>query len=157
RLFSAFATAIIFSLTEPAMAQGTTYQEPFLVLVLTLALANAWIWPIFAAGAIAAKLTAIFAVPMIFVVKFVSPHTTIAQLWSQRFTMIGACALISIFVAPQIDRNLIYSGRITGTTETLAKVTDPAGPGAILEPGVRMGGWDRKRGGILNNLLLSTC
>lgn len=157
RLFSAFATAIIFSLTEPAMAQGTTYQEPFLVLVLTLALANAWIWPIFAAGAIAAKLTAIFAVPMIFVVKFVSPHKTIAQLWSQRFTMIGACALISIFVAPQIDRNLIYSGRITGTTETLAKVTDPAGPGAILEPGVRMGGWDRKRGGILNNLLLSTC
>jgi hypothetical protein len=157
RLFSASATAIIFSLTEPALAQGTTYQEPFLVLLLTLALANAWIWPIFAAGAIAAKLTALFAVPLIFVMKFVSPHEAIARLRSQLLPIIGACALISIFVAPQIDRNLMYSGRLTGITETLAKVTDPASPTAILGPGESLLGSQSPRGGILNNLLLSSC
>jgi hypothetical protein len=157
RLTFGFATAVIISLTEAATAHGTVYQEPFMVLLLTLGLLNAWTWPVFLSAAIATKLTAIFAVPLIFVYKFVpTDQSVVAYLWRQRVGIIAAIGLIGLFLWPQIDRNLIYSGRIFGLTDTLASWTDPPGPTAVLAPG---GAFFQPmpRGGLLNNLVLSTC
>ena len=157
RLMFGFATAVIISLTEAATAHGTVYQEPFIVLLLALALLNAWTWPVFLSAAIATKLTAIFAVPLILFYKFIpSDQPVIAYLWRQRLAVIAAIGLIGLFLWPQIDRNLIYSGRIFGRTETLAPWTDPPGPTAILAPGHVVFG-TMPRGGFVNNIALSTC
>jgi hypothetical protein len=160
RLMFGFATAVIISLTEAANAQGTAYQEPFIVLLLTLGLLDAWTWPVFLCAAMATKLTAIFAVPLIFVYKFVpADQSVVAQLWRQRLAIIAAIGLIGLFLWPQIDRNLIYSGRIFGRTETLASWTDPPGPTEVLTPGTPGGAsfQPMPRGGLLNNFVLSTC
>ena len=157
RLMFGFATAVIISLTEAANAQGTVYQEPFMVLMLTLGLLNAWTWPVFLCAAMATKLTAIFAVPLIFVYKFVPADQPVpAHLWRQRLAIIAATGLIGLFLWPQIDRNLIYSGRIFGRTETLASWTDPPGPTEVLAPG-DVFFQPMPRGGLLNNFVLSTC
>jgi hypothetical protein len=157
RLMFGFATAVIISLTEAAIDHGTVFQEPFMVLLLTLGLLNAWTWPVFLCAAMATKLTAIFAVPLIFVYKFVpADQSVVAQLWRQRLAIIAAVGLIGLFLWPQIDRNLIYSGRILGRTETLASWTDPPGPTQVLASGAVFF-QPMPRGGLLNNFVLSTC
>ncbi len=157
RLMFGFATAVIVSLSEVAVAHGTVYQEPFLVLLLTLGLLNAWTWPIVLSAAIATKLSAVFALPLVLIYKFVpADQPFLAYLLRRRFAIIAAIGLIGLFLWPQIDRNLIYSGRIFGRTETLAAWTDPPGSSAVLSAGdtlFRM----LPRGGFLNNLALSSC
>jgi hypothetical protein len=148
----AFAGASAFVLSEAGIAQGTAYQEPMLLLFLVAALIRCPLWPAFLAVAIAVKINAAFIAPLVMLYHlffyrrfFLSP--------TRLLTGILAAALVLL---PQLDRNVVFSGRLLAMTETLASVTDPPGPDQIM-----VAGGNRYesavRGGILNNAALSAC
>ena len=158
QLIAAVAMLEIVSFTEAATAQGTAYQEPFLVLLMTVGLLNAITWPLFVSAAIATKLTVIAATPLFFVYRFALIGRLVAiDAWKRRYAFVVAASLILLFVLPQLDRNLIYSGRVFGVTETLASLTDPPGPSAIMAPGGSVYFSGLPRGGLWNNFIKSTC
>jgi hypothetical protein len=152
RVVVAFAALSAFVICEAAADQGTSYQEPLLLLFLVASLIRCPVWPAFLAAAIAVKINAAFIAPLVLLYHlsgyrgfFLSPGRL----------SIGLLAGM-IVLAPQLNRNVIYSGRIMGLNESLATVTDPPGPNRVMAPGVTR--YDEKvRGGLLNNALLSTC
>jgi hypothetical protein len=152
RAVMAFAGVSAFVLSEAGVAQGTAYQEPMLLLFLVAALIRCPAWPAFLAVAIAVKITAAFIAPLVVLYHlffyrrfFVSPGRM----------LIGVLAA-ALVLLPQLDRNVVFSGRLLAMTETLASVTDPPGPHQIM-----VAGGNRYeatvRGGILNNAALSAC
>jgi hypothetical protein len=158
QLIAAVAVLEIVSFTEAAAAQGTAYQEPFLVLLMTVGLLNARTWPLFVSAAIATKLTVISATPLFFVYRFaLVGRLVLLDAWKRRYVFVAAASLIVFLVSPQLDRNLIYSGRVLGLTETLASLTDAAGPHAIMAPGGSVYFASLPRGGLWNNFIKSTC
>lgn len=148
----AFAGLSIFVLTEAAIDQGTSYQEPTMLLMLTSSLAPTIAWPAFLAMAVGVKINAGFVGPL--VAFFHWSRQGAAGLWWQPAIVGGILALMVL--APQLERNVALSGRLLGLNEILAGTTDPRAPTQILASGATRydGG---VRGGILNNLLLSTC
>jgi hypothetical protein len=151
RAVVAFAALSAFVVSEAAIDQGTSYQEPLLLLFLVASLIRCPIWPAFLAAAIAVKINAAFIAPLVLLYHifryrsfFLSPRL-----------LIGVLAGM-IVLLPQLNRNVIYSGRIMGLNETLAAVTDPAGPEQIMAAGKTR--YDEKvRGGVLNNAIQSAC
>ena len=148
RLALAFAGLSAFVLTEAGIAQGTAYQEPLLLLFLVAALIRCPAWPAFIAIAIAIKINAAFIAPLI-----VLHHATSYQaFWRSPRCLLIATLAAAIVLAPQINRNVLFSGRVLGLNETLASVTDPPGPHQIMTRGATR--YDAKvRGGVLNNEL----
>ena len=152
RLALAFAGLSAFVLTEAGIAQGTAYQEPLLLLFLVAALIRCPAWPAFLAIAIAIKINAAFIAPLIVLHHAISYRA----FWlSPRRLLIGTLAA-AVVLAPQINRNVIFSGRVLGLNETLAAITDPPGPRQVMTTGATR--YDVKvRGGVLNNAIQSAC
>ncbi|PPQ30347.1 hypothetical protein [Rhodopila globiformis] len=152
RIVVAFAGLAAFVLPEAANIQGTSYQEALLLLLLVASLIRCPAWPGFLAMAVAVKINAAFIAPLVVLYHvfgyrgfFTSPRRLVA----------GVLAA-AIVLAPQLNRNVLYTGRILGLSETLAAVTDPPGPNRILAPGKTV--YDTTaRGGVLSNALLSAC
>ncbi|MCP4309562.1 MAG: hypothetical protein GY788_32730 [bacterium] len=157
RIGLAFATVVIVTLTEAGTAQGTSYQEPFMVLMMAAALMNGFVWPIFLAAGISTKFTVITSVPLFLVYRGIvnqrDPGITFS---AQLARAAGASALLVFLIYPQIDRNLTYTGRVLGLSETLASVTDPPQRNPILAPGAAAAD-GIPRGGISNNVAYSIC
>jgi hypothetical protein len=156
RAVVAFAGVSAFVLSEAGIAQGTAYQEPMLLLFLVAALIRCPAWPGFLAVAIAVKITAAFIAPLVVLYHlvfyrgfFISPGRM----------LIGILAG-SLVLLPQLDRNVVFSGRLLAMTETLASVTDPPmnapGPHQIMAAGGNRYE-STVRGGVLNNAALSAC
>ncbi|WP_158921457.1 hypothetical protein [Acidisphaera sp. S103] len=152
RAVVAFAAVSAFVLSEAGTAQGTSYQEPLLLLFLVASLIRCPMWPAFLAVAIGVKISAAFIAPVVVAYHvfgyrrfFISPgRLAIAAL-------AGALVLV-----PQFGRNVIFSGRIFGMDEALATHTDPPGPNQILAAGENR--YDTAvRGGIVNNARDSAC
>jgi hypothetical protein len=152
RAISAFAGLAIFVLPEAAIDQGTSYQEPTMLLMLTASLAPSIAWPAFLAMAAGIKINAAFIAPL--VVLFQCSRRGLSGVrW--RGIIVGGLLCLLVLV-PQFARNVAVSGRLLGLNETLATITDPPGPGQILVPGSTHydGGI---RGGIANHAALSAC
>jgi hypothetical protein len=123
---------LLVSLSEPLIAAGTAYQEPLMALLLAAALlpiSAAWL---FLGAAIAVKATAVFVVPLIVMAKcWPVPSWSLRELavrLRSRPAVLAAClALAALTAGEQFYRNLAYTGRLTGVTETLSSVTDPEG------------------------------
>ena len=148
----AFAGVSAFVLCEAGIDQGTAYQEPLLLLFMVAALIRCPFWPAFLAAAIAVKVNAVFIAPLILLYHLFGYRSFFR---SPRYLLIGVLTGLIVLV-PQINRNVIYSGRILGLNETLATVTDPPGPNQVMAPGETR--YDEKvRGGVLNNAALSAC
>jgi len=148
----AFAGISAFVVCEAAIDQGTSYQEPILLLFLVASLIRCPAWPAFLAAAIAVKINAAFIGPLVLLYHIVEYRGFFV---SPRRLLVGALAAMIVLV-PQLNRNVIYSGRILGLNETMAGITDPPGPNRIMTPGTTR--YDEKvRGGILNNAMLSAC
>ena len=152
RVVVAFAAVSAFVLSEAGIAQGTAYQEPMMLLFLVASLIRCPVWPAFLAVAIAVKISAAFIAPLVVVYHifgyrrfFLSPGRLLTG------ALAGAIVLL-----PQLNRNVVFSGRILGLNETLASVTDPPGPHQVMVSGETR--YDLPvRGGIANNAVLSAC
>ncbi len=152
RAVLAFAGLSAFLICEASIDQGTSYQEPLLLLLMVASLIRSPFWPAFLAAAIAVKINAAFIGPLILFYHVVGYRSFFLR---PRLLLTGAL-LTLIVLAPQINRNIIYSGRVFGLNETLARFTDPPGPHRIMMPGETRYD-DKVRGGVLNNAILSAC
>jgi hypothetical protein len=152
RALVAFAGLATFTLTEAGIAQGTSYQEPLMLLFLVAAMIRAPSWPLFMALAILVKVNAVFIAPLVLVFHLVG----YGRFWLDPRRLLIGCVVFALALAPHFARNVAFSGRILGLNETFSAVTDPPGPGAVLAAGeTRYDG--PARGGILSNALLSAC
>lgn len=152
RAVIAFAGLMTLVLTEAGIAQGTSYQEPLMLLFLVAALIRVPVWPLFLALAVMVKINAAFVAPVIAFHHLVG----YGLFWREPRHLMAGCLVFSMALAPHLYRNVEFSGRVLGLNETLSAVTDPPGTGAILAPGqTRYDG--RPRGGILNNAAMSAC
>jgi hypothetical protein len=152
RVVVAFAGISAFVLSEAGIGQGTSYQEPMQLLFLVMSLIRCPAWPAFLAIAIAVKINAAFIGPLVLLHHGLGYRA----FWlSPRRLLIGALGG-AIVLVPQLNRNIIFSGRLLGLNETLAAVTDPPGQHQIMVAGETR--YDTPvRGGILNNAILSAC
>ncbi len=152
RAVLAFAGISAFVLSEAGIGQGTSYQEPLLLLFLVASLIRCPAWPAFLAIAVAIKINALFIAPLVVLYHLFGYR----RFWMSRRRLTVAALAGAIVILPQLDRNVAFSGRLLGLNETLAAVTDPPGPNQILAPGETR--YDTKvRGGIMNNAVLSAC
>jgi hypothetical protein len=152
RAVIAFAGVSAFVLTEAGIAQGTAYQEPLLLLFLVASLIRHPAWIGFLAMAMAVKITALFAAPLILLYQALSNR----GFWRSPRQVIAGVLVATLALAPQLGRNVIVSGRLLGMNETLAQVTDPPGPHQILASGDMI--YDHHpRGGLLNNAASAAC
>jgi hypothetical protein len=152
RAVIAFAGLMTFVLTEAGIAQGTSYQEPVMLLFLVAALIRLPAWPVFLALAIMVKINAAFVAPVIAIHHLAG----YGRFWRDPRRLLAGGLAFSLALAPHLYRNVEFSGRVLGLNETLSAVTDPPGPGAILAPGeTRYDG--RPRGGVLNDAAMSAC
>lgn len=152
RAVMAFAGVAAFVLTEAGIAQGTAYQEPLLLLFLVAALIRCPAWLGFLAMAAAVKITAVFIAPLILL------HHALGyrDFWRSPRSVIVGVLIGVLALGPQLGRNLVFSGRLLGMSETLATVTDPPGPHQIITVGIDR--YDaRPRGGLFNNAVRSAC
>ena len=152
RAIVAFAGLSIFVLPEAGIDQGTSYQEPTLLLMLVSSLAPTIAWPGFLAMAVGIKINAGFIGPLVAFFHWTQRGGT--GLWWRPIVIGGALSLV--VMAPQLARNIELSGRLFGLNEVMAGITDPAGPRQVLASGATRydGG---VRGGVLNNAILSAC
>ena len=157
RLVMAFSGLSAFALTEAGIAQGTAYQEPLLLLFLVAALIRCPAWPAFLAIAVAIKINAAFIAPLIVFHHAVGYRAFwLSPQWRPSWRLLAGALAAAVVLAPQVNRNLIFSGRVLGMNETLAAVTDPPGPRQVMTTGKTR--YDAKvRGGILNNAVQSAC
>jgi hypothetical protein len=152
RAVLAFAGVAAFVLTEAGIAQGTAYQEPLLLLFLVASLIRCPAWPGFLAMAAAVKMTAIFIAPLILLYHALGYRA----FWRSPRSLVVGVLIGTLALGPQLGRNLVFSGRLLGMSETLAAVTDPPGPHRIMAVGIDR--YDvRPRGGLLNNAVQSAC
>jgi hypothetical protein len=152
RAVVAFAAVSAFVLSEAGIAQGTSHQEPMLLLFLVASLIRCPVWPAFAAVAAAVKINAAFIAPLVVVYQVFGYRSFFR---SPGRLLIGVFAG-AIVLTPQLTRNVVFSGRVLGMEETLSAMTDPPGPNQIMVPGATR--YDNPvRGGILNNAVMSTC
>jgi hypothetical protein len=152
RAVVAFAGISAFVLSEAGIDQGTSYQEPLLLLFLVASLIRCPAWPVFLTIAIAVKVNAAFIAPLV-VLYHLSGYR---QFWLSPRRLAVAVLGGAIVLLPQLDRNVVFSGRLLGLNETLASVTDPPGPHQIMVEGNNR--YDAKvRGGIASNAALSAC
>jgi hypothetical protein len=152
RAIAAFAALSAYVVSEAAIVQGTSYQEPLILLFLMAALVRVPLWPAFFVAAAMVKINALFIAPV-----FLVYHGVLnVRFWlSWRFVLVGSL-LAALVIAPQFIRNAAYSGRVLGLNETLAAVTDPVGPRQVMvSGGTRYD--EMPRGGIINNGLASAC
>jgi hypothetical protein len=152
RAVLAFAAVSTFVLSEAGIAQGTAYQEPMILLFLVASLIRCPVWPAFLAVAIAVKINA----------AFIAPLVVLYHIFGYRRFFLSPGRLLTGFLAgaivllPQLNRNVVFSGRILGLNETFSSVTDPPGPHQVMVAGETR--YDRTvRGGIANNAVLSAC
>jgi hypothetical protein len=68
--------------------------------------------------------------------------------------LIGVLAAALVLLA-QLDRNVVFSGRLLAMTETLASVTDPPGPHQIMVAGGNR--YEATVRGGVHGLVRSTC
>jgi hypothetical protein len=152
RAVVAFAGISAFVLSEAGIGQGTSYQEPLLLLFLVASLIRCPAWPAFLAIAIAVKVNAAFVAPLVVLYHLYGYR----QFWLSPPRLAVAVLGGAIVLLPQLDRNVVFSGRLLGLNETLAAVTDPPGPHQIMLQGNNR--YDaRIRGGIASNAALSAC
>jgi hypothetical protein len=152
RAVVAFAGISAFVLSEAGIGQGTAYQEPLLLLFLVASLIRCPAWPAFLAIAIAVKVNAVFIAPLI----VLSHLFGYRQFWLSPRRLAVAVLAGAIVLLPQFHRNVVFSGRLLGLSETLASVTDPPGPGQIMLQGDNRYDAD-VRGGTASNAALSAC
>lgn len=155
---------LLVSLTEALTAAGTAYQEPLMGLLMTAALLPtpaAWL---FLAAAVAVKVTAGFVAPLLVVARWWSMEAqspaaghAVRALAARalerarpRRVALAACLLLAVLTAgEQFYRNIAYTGRLTGITETLSGLTDPhdrvlaAGTDDALVAGQPHGAWEK--------------
>ena len=175
------AILLLVSLTEPLVSAGSAYHEPMLGLLIVasfFALPVSWL---FMGAAVASKITTVFILPLIVGLKIYFaqslekyPLSPTSLSISQFLVRVGRisrnlffsagqctktytvtlflCALLSIAaVGEQFYRNLAYTGRLLGVTETLSSITDPdnkklAKPTAIGFDSVMIRGFKEKLG-----------
>lgn len=150
-LACAAAALSLVSLSETLSAAGTAYHEPMLALLMAASLlpfAPAWI---LMGAAVAAKVTVVFVLPLLVLVKVVSRQAAESppavgatgsrgaqamsairdfawhELRSRPLATAVALALALFVTGQQFDRNLAQTGRIMAVSEMLAGLTDPQG------------------------------
>ncbi len=147
------ATLLLVSLSEMLIAAGTAYHEPMLVLLVVASLLTMPISWIFLGAAVAGKITVLFICPLIIGFKllamqpnsdqilgaenedwlFTKIKKTLGNLFflesrqsKNRLIVVIVClSLPTIIVGEQFYRNIAYTGRLLGVTETLHGLTDP--------------------------------
>lgn len=159
------ATLLLVSLSEMLIASGTAYHEPIIALFVVaslLALPVSWV---FMAAAIAGKITVLFIVPFLIGLKLMmvplAPDQivisdvndkrlltrlkkTIRRLFfleanrtaNNYFIVVVCIILATIVVGEQFYRNIAYSGRLMGVSESLSSLTDPNGSKLASPQGV---------------------
>jgi len=145
------ATLLLVSLSEMLIAAGTSYHEPIIGLfVIASLLAHPASW-IFLGAAVAGKITVLFICPLIVGFKLLAVYSVPDQVLStslnkmsfvsklkiiingfdfqhqkkQLPVVIVCLALSAIVVGEQFYRNISYSGRLMGVSESLSNYTDP--------------------------------
>jgi hypothetical protein len=131
---------LLVSLTESLVAAGTAYQEPLMGLLMVAALLPipaAWL---FLGAAVAVKVTAGFVAPVIVIARWWSMEPAssgtgggvrafaarMLERTRPRAVALVACLVLAALTAgEQFYRNIAYTGRLTGITETLVDLTDP--------------------------------
>ena len=146
------ATLLLVSLSEMLIAAGTAYHEPMMGL---LVVASLMIMPaswIFLGAAVAAKITVLFICPLIVGLKLMSIPLNRNRLIDgnevklptrvkesingliirvpfqskSKFLVVIVClTLATIVVGEQFYRNIAYTGRLMGVSESLSSFTDP--------------------------------
>lgn len=152
RPFACAAAALsLVSLTETLSSAGTSYHEPMLALLMAaslLPIAPAWI---LMGAAVAAKVTVVFVLPLLILLKVVSRQAAesppasgttgswgrqavsalrafVHREWRDRPLALGVSLALALLVTgQQFDRNLAQTGRIMAVSEILAGLTDPQG------------------------------
>lgn len=158
RIVRGLAALSLFALSEAGIAQGTSYNEPLLLALLVLAMLPGGGWPLFAAAAVAVKITALFALPLIVVLQISREG---GRTLARPSVLAGALAG-ALLVSTQVSHNLAYTGRVLGLTDHLASLTDPPSPRQMLSAD-RVAGDDAARyvepprGSLLRNARLAAC
>ena len=149
---AAFAAGMAYTVTEAGIGQGTSYQEPLQLVLLAAALLPGSTWPAFLAMATMVKINSGFLAPLILLLHLQDGWRHVLTVR----TCAVAIAALLLVVAPQFERNVVYSGRLLGQSEVLADLTDPPGPQRIMvKGGSHFDG--PVRGGPLNNAIMSAC